>query len=87
MGIASYLLGVLEDIARENDFRSFSAAVLRENASMIQVFKKRYPNAEVTTSGESEFTIIMDFSDAVPRGRPQPPNGAGGRSQTSGPPE
>lgn len=67
MGIASYLLRKLEAIAKENDYRFFTASVLRENASMVQVFKKRYPNAEITTNGGSEVTLTMDFADAVDR--------------------
>lgn len=70
-GIASYLLKKLEAIARENDYRFFSASVLRENASMIQVFKKRYPNAEVTFSG-AEVSIVMDFSDTEARAQTEP---------------
>lgn len=63
-GIASYLLKTLEVIAQENGYRFFSASVLKENHSMFKVFKKRYPNAEVTTSGGSELSILMAFSDA-----------------------
>jgi acyl-CoA hydrolase/ribosomal protein S18 acetylase RimI-like enzyme len=63
MGIASYLLGMLEDIARENGYSGFVATVLRENAGMIHVFKKRYPNAK-TVNAEGEVEIYMEFSDA-----------------------
>jgi acyl-CoA hydrolase/GNAT superfamily N-acetyltransferase len=62
-GIASYLLEALERIARSNGFKGFSATVLRENASMLHVFKKRYPDARVTFSGGSEVLIQMDFKD------------------------
>ncbi|MFZ7126788.1 MAG: GNAT family N-acetyltransferase [Desulfobacterales bacterium] len=65
MGIASYLLKTLEEIARENDYRYFSASVLRENSSMVRVFKKRYPKASVTTGDGADLTILMDFEDAV----------------------
>ena len=64
MGIASYLLAVLEDIARENQFTSFSASVLRENTAMLHVFKKRYPNAKTSLNGGSDVSIVMNFSDA-----------------------
>jgi GNAT superfamily N-acetyltransferase len=67
-GIASYLLKTLEAIAQENGYRFFSASVLRENLSMIKVFKKRYPNAEVTTSGGGELSLLMAFSEAVENG-------------------
>ena len=66
MGIASYLLADLERIAKVNDFTSFSATVLRENRAMLHVFKNRYPNAKTSVIGGSDFTIVMDFDDAVP---------------------
>jgi acyl-CoA hydrolase/GNAT superfamily N-acetyltransferase len=64
-GIASYLLAELEKIAKENHFSGFYATVLRENASMIHVFRKRYPNAKIQISGGSDLSIHMDFNDAV----------------------
>ncbi len=65
MGIASYLLGMLEGIGRENGYSGFMATVLRENSGMIHVFKKRYPNAK-TVNAEGEVEVYMDFSDAKP---------------------
>ncbi len=65
MGIASYLIKVLETIAKENNYKGFSATVLRENRAMIHVFKKRYPNAKTSLNDGSDITIIMDFNDAV----------------------
>ncbi|PIE68019.1 MAG: acetyl-CoA hydrolase [Deltaproteobacteria bacterium] len=65
MGLASYLLNMLENIAKENQFTSFSATVLRENTAMVHVFRKRYPNAKSTFNSGSEITIHMDFDDAV----------------------
>ncbi len=62
MGIASYLLERLEDIAIVNNYKGFCATVLRENSAMIRVFKKRYPNARVKSLG-SEIYIQMDFND------------------------
>ena len=62
-GIASYLLEFLENIAKENQYKGFVATVLSENTSMIHVFRNRYPNAKVVTTG-GEVTIQMDFSDA-----------------------
>jgi ribosomal protein S18 acetylase RimI-like enzyme len=64
MGIASYLLGVLEKIARENHYKAFSAYVMRENAAMIRVFKKRYPNLKTSREG-GDIEIHMDFDDAT----------------------
>jgi len=64
MGIASYLLAVLEKIAKENHYTHFSASVLHENRAMIQVFKKRYPNLKISTQAAGEVLIEMDLSDA-----------------------
>jgi GNAT superfamily N-acetyltransferase len=65
MGVASRLLSLLEPIAKENAYQGFNATVLRENAAMIQVFKKRYPNAKISIGEDSDVSIVMDFSDAV----------------------
>jgi acyl-CoA hydrolase/GNAT superfamily N-acetyltransferase len=67
MGIASYLLGFMEKIAKENGYKGFSATVLRENRSMIHVFKKRYPNAKVTSDNGSDVVLHMNFDDATVR--------------------
>jgi acyl-CoA hydrolase/RimJ/RimL family protein N-acetyltransferase len=64
MGIASYLLGVLEKIAKENQYKAFSAYVLPENKAMIHVFKRRYPNLKKSREG-GDIEIHMDFDDAV----------------------
>jgi acyl-CoA hydrolase/RimJ/RimL family protein N-acetyltransferase len=65
MGIASYLLEVLEKIAKENSYTGFSATVLGENAAMIHVFKKRYPNVKTKMMGGSDLSVLMDFEDKV----------------------
>ena len=65
MGVASYLLKVLEHIAAENDYTGFTATVLAENVAMMRVFKKRYPNAAVHRQDGGEFGLQMDFADAV----------------------
>jgi acyl-CoA hydrolase/RimJ/RimL family protein N-acetyltransferase len=65
LGIASYLLELLENIAKENHYRSFCATVLRENAAMIRVFKKRFPNANISVSSGSDLRILMDFDGPV----------------------
>lgn len=64
MGIASYLLEVLERIAMENGYKRFLASVLRENSAMLHVFRKRYPNVKVTLSSENDYRIRMDFYDS-----------------------
>jgi len=63
MGIASYLLDMLEKIARENEYRRFSATVLRENSTMLHVFKKRYPQAATSMSGGNEVLLHMEFDE------------------------
>ncbi len=65
MGIASYLLQVLEKIAMANGYKRFCASVLKENGAMVRVFKKRYPNATVTLSSENDYRIRMDFYDSI----------------------
>jgi GNAT superfamily N-acetyltransferase len=62
--IGAFMLEFLEGIARENNYRFFSATVLRENVAMVRVFKKRYPNAKTTFSG-GDLNILMAFDDAV----------------------
>jgi acyl-CoA hydrolase len=63
MGIASFLLEILEKIAKENHYNGFNATVLRENSSMIRVFKNRFPQAKISSSGGSDLKIEMDFSE------------------------
>jgi len=65
MGVTSYLLEILEDIAIENNYKQFTATVLRENAAMMHVFTKRYPSAKIVYKG-SEAEIAMDFSKSRP---------------------
>jgi acyl-CoA hydrolase/GNAT superfamily N-acetyltransferase len=65
MGTASFMLEMLEGIARENDYSGFSATVLKENAAMLHVFKKQYPHAKIEPSGGGEIEIIMDFEDSA----------------------
>ena len=63
-GIGSYLLSILESIARENGFKGFIATVLSENTKMIHVFKKRYHGAKVKMSGGGDVEIHMPFEEA-----------------------
>jgi acyl-CoA hydrolase/GNAT superfamily N-acetyltransferase len=63
MGVASYLLEVLERIAIENQYSGFSATVLRENTAMLRVFMKRFPNAKLSTQSGSDVRIQMEFGD------------------------
>jgi acyl-CoA hydrolase/GNAT superfamily N-acetyltransferase len=65
-GIGSYLLELLETIARQNGFKGFAATVLRENASMLKVFKKRYPDCKLKFNSGSEVLVQMDFADSKP---------------------
>ena len=65
MGIASYLLEVMEIIAKENGFRGFTATVLHENTPMIRVFEKRYPHLEKNHQTGGEFVLRMDFAESA----------------------
>ncbi len=60
LGIGSHLLEMLEEIAKQNGYREFRASVLRENSMMLHVFQKRYPNAEISVSGD-EVLIQMEL--------------------------
>ena len=64
MGIASYLLEVLEQIAKKNNYTHFQASVLRENSAMIQVFRKRYPDLKISAESGNEILIEMNLSDS-----------------------
>ncbi|MBF0112088.1 MAG: GNAT family N-acetyltransferase [Desulfamplus sp.] len=61
LGIGSYLLDILEGIARKNGYKRFVATVLAENRKMIRVFQKRYPDAKVVRTGGGEVEVLMDF--------------------------
>ncbi|MCP3875449.1 MAG: GNAT family N-acetyltransferase [Desulfobacteraceae bacterium] len=61
MGIGSYLLEILETIAKENHYKRFTATVLAENEKMINVFQKRYPTAKFLRSGSGEVEVEMQF--------------------------
>jgi acyl-CoA hydrolase/GNAT superfamily N-acetyltransferase len=60
MGIGSYLLDILERIARVNKYKAFTATVMSENAAMLHVFRKKYPNAEISPYGR-EIEVVMPF--------------------------
>ncbi|MCP4670058.1 MAG: GNAT family N-acetyltransferase [Desulfobacula sp.] len=62
MGIGSYLLEILEGIAKENNYKQFLATVLAENRKMINVFQKKYPGAKFLRSGSGEVDVEMPFS-------------------------
>ncbi|WP_300456429.1 GNAT family N-acetyltransferase [Desulfobacula sp.] len=61
MGIASYLLKILETIAKENNYKQFVATVLADNRKMIKVFQKKYPAAKFLRSGSGEVEVEMAF--------------------------
>lgn len=60
-GIASRMLGFLEQIAKENHFNGFKATMLGENRAMLHVFKKRYPYAKLAFNASGEVNIRMPF--------------------------
>ena len=62
MGIASYLLAQLEEIARENAYNCFVATVLQENRAMLKIFRRRYPDAHVKRGGGDEVVVVMPFA-------------------------
>ena len=62
MGIASYLLAQLEEIARENAYNGFVATVLQENEAMLKTFRKRYPDAQFKRRGGNEVAVVMPFA-------------------------
>jgi len=62
-GVASYLLEVLEGIAKNNKYKGFTAIVLRENAAMIKVFKNRYPDLKIQADEDGDLELTMDFVD------------------------
>jgi len=62
LGIASYLLEILEGIAKENDYERFTATVLQDNQAMLSVFRKRYPKAKLKATGGNEIAVSMDFN-------------------------
>ncbi len=61
MGIGSYLLTHLEEIARENDYRCFVATVLPENQTMLNIFRKHYPTAQFSHTRGGEVAVVMPF--------------------------
>jgi GNAT superfamily N-acetyltransferase len=61
MGIGSYLLTILETIAKENNYKQFLATVLAENRKMIKVFQKKYPDAKFLRTGSGELDVEMPF--------------------------
>ncbi len=61
MGVATYLLGHLEDIAKENDYSGFVATVLPENQAMLAIFRRRYPKATFARTGGNEVRVVMPF--------------------------
>lgn len=60
MGIASYLLDKLAEIARKNGYKGFKADVLPENRTMLHVLKKKFPNAQAQLDS-GYITITMDL--------------------------
>ncbi len=60
-GVAHYLLGELEKIARSNGYKGFVATVLPENEAMQHIFLSSYPNSKtIKNSGEIEIKMPFD---------------------------
>lgn len=64
MGIGSYLLNVLMDIAKENYYKQFVATVLAENEKMLKLFKKQYPCVKFSRTGTGEVEVKLIFDEA-----------------------
>ena len=66
MGIGSFLLEILETIAKQNNYKKFVATVLAENRKMINVFQKKYPSAKFlrSLSGEVEVEMLFETGPA-----------------------
>lgn len=60
-GIASHMLGFLEQIARDNNFTGFVATVLAENQAMLKVFQKCYPHAGLKPASGGWVRVLMPF--------------------------
>ncbi len=60
-GITSFLVRHLERIAKENQYKGFTATVMEENRPMIHIFKKFYPNAQFLREGGGILFVRMDF--------------------------
>ncbi len=62
LGIGTYLLEILEIIARENGYKGFVATTLTQNIKMIRVFQKQFPNLTTEDTGGGEIEIDMPFT-------------------------
>ena len=62
MGLGEYLLGRLEEIAKENGYKGFTASVLKENTKMFHLFKKQYENITIESEDSGVLSIRMPFS-------------------------
>jgi acyl-CoA hydrolase/GNAT superfamily N-acetyltransferase len=63
LGLGSYMLQMLEKIARENKYKAFTATVLSENKAMVRVFEKRYPHATIKRGFSGELDLYMPFEE------------------------
>jgi GNAT superfamily N-acetyltransferase len=59
-GIAAYLLGELEKVARINGYTGFFASILPENTAMLNLCKKRYSDITMREK-DGEVAIHMKF--------------------------
>ncbi len=64
LGIGSYLLKMLEKIAKENNYTGFSASVLPENKAMQKIFNDHYPDAKVFNIKDNEIKFLIDFENS-----------------------
>ncbi|MFO7838817.1 MAG: GNAT family N-acetyltransferase, partial [Desulfosalsimonadaceae bacterium] len=63
LGLGTYLLQILEKIAKENKFKAFTATVLSENRAMLRVFEKQYPHTDIKYGYSGEIEVYMPFAE------------------------
>jgi len=61
IGISSFLLEYLADIAKDWGVRGFTAYVMKDNAAMIKVFKKVFPDLKMVPDDPGIFLVTMEF--------------------------
>ena len=62
-GITKFLLNHLEKIAKENNYKGLTATVMEENAPMIHILRKHYPDAQIAREGGGILSFRMDFEN------------------------
>ncbi len=66
LGISSFMLSYLAEIAEDWGVKGFTAYVMKENIAMLNVFKKRFPDMKMTPDDPGIYHVTMDFSSSTP---------------------